>query len=51
MQVCICHPKLVQTGLALLAFPTIIFGETGYSVYVLRQVFRLSVKWRTGVLR
>jgi hypothetical protein len=25
MQVCICHPKLVQTGLDLLEFPTILF--------------------------
>jgi superfamily II DNA or RNA helicase len=46
MQVCICHPKLVQTGLDLLAFPTIIFGETGYSIYVLRQASRRS--WRIG---
>ena len=28
MQVCICHPKLVQTGLDLLAFPTIFFVQT-----------------------
>ena len=34
MQVCICHPKLVQTGLDLLDFPTILFYETGYSTYV-----------------
>jgi hypothetical protein len=46
MQVCICHPKLVQTGLDLLSFPTIIFGETGYSIYVLRQASRRS--WRIG---
>jgi SNF2 family DNA or RNA helicase len=46
MQVCICHPKLVQTGLDLLEFPTIIFGETGYSIYVLRQASRRS--WRIG---
>ncbi len=49
MQVCICHPKLVQTGLDLLAFPTIIFGETGYSIYVLRQASRRS--WRIGQKR
>jgi hypothetical protein len=37
---------LVQTGLDLLAFPTIIFAETGYSIYVLRQASRRS--WRIG---
>jgi superfamily II DNA or RNA helicase len=44
MQVCICHPKLVQTGLDLLAFPTIFFVQTGYSIYTLRQASRRS--WR-----
>ena len=46
MQVCICHPKLVQTGLDLLEFPTILFYETGYSTYLLRQASRRS--WRIG---
>ena len=46
MQVCICHPKLVQTGLDLLEFPAILFYETGYSTYVLRQASRRS--WRIG---
>ena len=46
LQVCICHPKLVQTGLDLLDFPTILFYETGYSTYVLRQASRRS--WRIG---
>src|SRR5262249_10575545 len=46
MQVCVCHPKLVQTGLDLLEFPTILFYETGYSTYVLRQASRRS--WRIG---
>jgi hypothetical protein len=45
-RVCICHPKLVQTGLDLLEFPTILFYETGYSTYVLRQASRRS--WRIG---
>lgn len=49
MQVCICHPKLVQTGLDLLEFPTILFYETGYSTYVLRQASRRS--WRIGQKR
>jgi hypothetical protein len=46
MQVCICHPKLVQTGLDLLPFPTIFFVQTGYSIYTLRQASRRS--WRIG---
>jgi hypothetical protein len=49
MQVCICHPKLVQTGLDLLDCPTILFYETGYSTYVLRQASRRS--WRIGQKR
>lgn len=46
VQVVICHPKLVETGLDLLDFPTIIFYETGYSLYTLRQASRRS--WRIG---
>jgi superfamily II DNA or RNA helicase len=46
MRVCICHPKLVQTGLDLLLFPTIFFVQTGYSIYTLRQASRRS--WRIG---
>lgn len=46
MQVCIAHPRLVATGLDLLQFPTILFYESGYSVYVLRQASRRS--WRIG---
>jgi hypothetical protein len=46
MQVCICNPKLVQTGLDLLRFPTIFFVQTGYSIYTLRQASRRS--WRIG---
>ncbi|HET9217266.1 MAG TPA: hypothetical protein VFR18_09825, partial [Terriglobia bacterium] len=42
MQVCICHPRLVQTGLDLLPFPTIFFVQTGYSIYTLRQASRRS---------
>ncbi len=40
VQAVICHPKLVQT------VPTILFYETGYSIYVLRQASRRS--WRIG---
>ncbi len=42
----ICHPKLVETGLDLLAFPTLYFYETGYSLHTLRQASRRS--WRIG---
>ncbi|MFH1115857.1 MAG: hypothetical protein V1792_18255, partial [Pseudomonadota bacterium] len=40
------NPMLVQTGLDLLDFPTIIFYQTGYSVFTLRQASRRS--WRIG---
>ncbi len=46
IEVVICHPKLVQTGLDLIQFPTLIFYETGYSIFVLRQASRRS--WRIG---
>ena len=42
VQVVICHPKLVETGLDLLDFPTIIFYESGYSLHTLRQASRRS---------
>ncbi|HET6178417.1 MAG TPA: helicase-related protein [Candidatus Sulfotelmatobacter sp.] len=46
VQVVISHPKLVETGLDLLDFPTILFYESGYSLHTLRQASRRS--WRTG---
>jgi superfamily II DNA or RNA helicase len=46
VQVVICHPKLVETGLDLLDFPTMIFYESGYSLHTLRQASRRS--WRIG---
>lgn len=46
MRVCIAHPKLCSVGLDLLAFPTLYFYETGYSLYTLRQASRRS--WRIG---
>ena len=46
IQVVIGHPRLVQTGLDLWAFPDIFFYETGYSIYTLRQASRRS--WRIG---
>jgi superfamily II DNA or RNA helicase len=49
IDVVICHPKLVETGLDLLDFPTILFHETGYSLHTLRQASRRS--WRIGQRR
>jgi hypothetical protein len=46
MQVCIGHPRLISTGLDLLAVPSIFFVQTGYSIYTLRQASRRS--WRIG---
>lgn len=46
VDVVICHPKLVETGLDLLWFPTIYFYQTGYSLHTLRQASRRS--WRIG---
>lgn len=40
----ICQPKLVETGLNLLEFPEVLFWQTGYSIFVLRQAARRS--WR-----
>ncbi len=49
LDVLICHPRLVQTGLDLIDFPTIIWGEVDYSIYVSRQASRRS--WRIGQTR
>lgn len=49
IDVCICHPKIVETGLDLLEFPAILFHETGYSLHTLRQASRRS--WRIGQRR
>jgi hypothetical protein len=46
IEVVVCHPKLVETGLDLLALPTLYFYETGYSLHTLRQASRRS--WRIG---
>lgn len=42
----ICNPRLVQTGLDLYDFPTIIWYQTEYSTYTMRQASRRS--WRPG---
>jgi len=46
VHVVICHPKVVETGLDLLSFPTLYFYQTGYSLHTLRQASRRS--WRIG---
>jgi len=46
VQVLITHPKCVQTGLDLLAFPTLLFYQCEYSAYVVAQASRRS--WRIG---
>ena len=42
----IANPNLIKTGLDLIEFPTIIFFQTGYSIFTLRQASRRS--WRIG---
>ncbi len=42
----VCHPRLVQTGLDLVEFQTLVWYETDYSVYTMRQASRRS--WRIG---
>jgi SNF2 family DNA or RNA helicase len=44
VDVLICHPRLVQTGLDLYAFPSIVFYQTEYSTYTLRQAARRSFR-------
>ena len=46
VDVLVCHPRLVQTGLDLVEFPTICWYETDYSVYTMGQASRRS--WRIG---
>ena len=42
----VVNPRLVETGLDLIEFPTIIFFQCGYSTFTLRQASRRS--WRIG---
>lgn len=46
VDVIICNPILVQTGLTLLDFPTIVWFQPSYSLFTLRQASRRS--WRIG---
>ena len=42
VDVLICHPRLVQTGLDLVDFPTICWGETEFFVFQSPQKVRFS---------
>lgn len=46
IDVLVCHPELVKTELDLLAFPSIVFMQSGYNVHTLMQATRRS--WRIG---
>ena len=46
VEVVVCHPKLCETGLDVVALPTLYFYQTGYSLHTLRQASRRS--WRIG---
>lgn len=46
VDVIITNPELVKTGLDLLAFPTIVFMQSGWNTYTLQQAARRS--WRIG---
>ena len=46
IDVLICNPELVKTGLDLLEFPTIAFMQSGFNVYTVQQAARRS--WRIG---
>ena len=46
VQVTISHPRIIETGIDLLAQCSLIFFESGYSLHTLRQASRRS--WRIG---
>ncbi|MGB9880627.1 MAG: helicase-related protein, partial [Anaerolineae bacterium] len=46
VRVVIANMELVKTGLDLYDFPTLVFYQTGYNLYTLRQAARRS--WRIG---
>jgi len=46
MDVLLVNSELVKTGLDLYAFPTVVFFQTGYNIFTLRQAARRS--WRIG---
>ncbi len=49
IDVLMCNPSLVETGLDLLDFTTIIFYQVGYNLFTLRQASRRS--WRLSQTR
>ena len=44
IDVLICNPSLVETGLDLLDFTTIIFYQLGYNLFTMRQASRRSLR-------
>ena len=44
--VLICNPEIVKTGLDLYDYTTIVFFQTGYNIFTLRQASRRA--WRLG---
>jgi SNF2 family DNA or RNA helicase len=46
IDILICNPELVKTGLDLLDFPAIVFMQSGYNVFTVQQASRRS--WRIG---
>lgn len=49
IDVLLCNPSLVETGLDLLDFTAIVFYEIGYNLFTMRQSSRRS--WRLGQTR
>ena len=48
LDVMICHPRLVQTGLDLIDFPTLVWYETEFSVFQSTQQSPLLMGCRFG---
>jgi SNF2 family DNA or RNA helicase len=46
LDVLLVNPELVKTGLDLYQFPTVVFFQTGYNIFTVRQAARRS--WRIG---
>ncbi len=46
VQVVLCNPTLVETGLDLMDFTSIVFYQVGYNIFTMRQASRRS--WRLG---
>ncbi|MFQ5595616.1 MAG: helicase-related protein, partial [Anaerolineae bacterium] len=49
LDVLLANPRLVSTGLDLIDFPTLVFYEPEYSIYLIQQASRRS--WRLGQTR